>query len=181
MYLKLSNVLKVMDSKKYIWNLTRQYVWNLIHVLIRCYIFLLDKLIVILPNKIYIQSYDYRTIDLDYSIHEYWIKYNKKYYKVSTIDTIDTIDATKYLMYNKDKRNIINHCAILDRDGNYVKDITEMIRSFLQYDGLIKWIYILIHIDVNMSDKLLLCMNDLNMSEKILECGDLVNLSFNLK
>lgn len=155
------------------------FLWNLIQVLMKYYIILYDKLIMILPDKIYIQSYEYRTLELDYSIHEYWMKYNKKYYKVSTIDTKEVVKPI--ISIKKDKRNIINHCAILDRDGNYVKDITEIIRSFLQYDGLIKWIYILIHIDVNMSDKLLLCMNDLNMSEKILECGDLVNLSFNLK
>lgn len=157
----------------------KKYCCYLTQILIRCYIFLWDKLIVILPDKIYIQSYNYRTLDLDYSIHEYLKKHNKKYYKYSIIDADNILEPE--MCIKNDKRNIINHCAILDKDGNYVKDITQTIRSFIHYNGLIEWMYILIHIDVNMSDKLLLCMNDLNMNEKILECGRLVNLSFDLK
>ena len=143
------------------------------------YIILYDKLIIILPDTIYIQSYEYRTLELDYSIHEYWKKHNKKYYKISIIDAKDIVKPK--ISIKKDERNIINHCAILDKNGNYVKDITQSIRSFIHYNGLIEWIYILIHLDININDKLLLCMNDLNMNEKILEYDNLVQLSFDLK
>jgi hypothetical protein len=156
----------------------KKYFKYMVQILIRCYIFLWDKLIVILPDTIYIQSYDYRTLDLDYSIYEYLKKHDKKYYKCSIIDANNMIKPE--MCIKKDKRHIINHCAILDKDGNYIRDITHTIRSFMHYDGLIEWMYILIHIDVKMSDKLLLCMNDLNLNEKILECDNIVNLSFNL-
>lgn len=146
---------------------------------IKVYLYLLDTLIVILPQYIYSKTYVHRTLDLDYTVYEYWYKSNKKYYKFKGIEDnkYKFKDACK--IYHPNNMNLINHCCIIDNNGLYIRDITKEIRCFMYYRGLIEWKYILTHLDIDKKYKLELYMNDLNMTEKSYDVRDIYNEKFN--
>jgi hypothetical protein len=165
--------------------LTLTYKRNLYRLYIRCiivciklYLYLLDKLILILPTYIYSSVYKHRTQELDYCVHEYWYKYKNKYYKFRAIEDnrYSLNDACK--IYHPDNMNLINHACIIN-DDKYIRDITKELRYFMYYRGLIEWKYILVHLGIENENKIVLYMNDLDMSEKHCNINEIYNEKFN--
>jgi len=116
---------------------------------------------------------------MDYSVYEYWYKYNNKYYKFKAIEynLYNFNDACK--IYHPHNITLINHCCIMDTNDIYIKDITKEIRYFIYYRGLIEWKYILIHLGIDQEHKLIMHMNDLDMIEKSFNVREIYSKKFN--
>lgn len=146
---------------------------------IRIYLYLSSMIIRILPKYIYHKTFSHRTSQLDYSVYEYWGKYNNKYYKFRIIDDnhYDIKDA--FSLYNPNNMNLINYCGVIDDNGDHLMDITQEIRYFMYYKGLIEWKYILVHLGLENYKKLVVYMNDMDMTEKIIELDTVYEQKFN--
>jgi hypothetical protein len=112
-------------------------------------------------------------------VYEYWYKYNNKYYKFKVIEDnkYKLKDALK--IYNPSYINLINHCCIVNKDDEYIKDITDEIRYFMYYRGIIEWEYILTHLNIEYDKKIMMYMNDIDMSEKTYNISDIYKQKFN--
>jgi hypothetical protein len=75
--------------------------------------------------------------------------------------------------------NLINNCSVVNKDGEYIRDITQDIRCFMYYRGLIEWKYILVHLDVENDHSLVMYMNDIDMNERYLRINDIYHEKFN--
>lgn len=159
-----------------------RYIRYIRYVIIPCikvYLYAKDAIISILPTYIYIKTYNYKTIDLDYSIYEYWYKYNNKYYKFNAIEDNKYTFKNACKIYNPSYINLINHCCILSKDDEYIRDITNEIRYFMYYRGLIEWKYILTHLNIENDKNIMIYMNDLDLTEKKYKVSDIYNQKFN--
>lgn len=156
-----------------------RYVFQSVLKCIKMYLYLWDNIVNMLPMYIYNKTYNHRTSDLDYSVYEYWYKYNNKYYKFKGIedDIYKFNDACK--LYNPQNMKLINHCCVIDKNDKYIKDITDEIRKFMYYRGVIEWKYILVHLDINMNNKICFYMNDINMTEKYYDIVEIYDKKFN--
>lgn len=151
---------------------------------VKIYLYIRDKIIMILPKYIYMNVYthticDDNMIKLDYLVYKYLYKYNGKYYKVKTIedDKYNFSDAINiYTPYNM---RLINHCCIISNDDTYLMDITDDIRCFMYYKGVIEWKYILEHLNIENDNKIMIYMNDLDMTVKVYNICDIYNEKFN--
>lgn len=151
---------------------------NVILILIKQYLYIVDKICYILPTFIYIKSVDYRTLDTDFSIYEYWGKNNNRYNKFYTIEDNKYSSNDGFKIYNASNRMLINHCCVVNNDGVYIKDITNEIRKFMHYRGLIEWKYIIIHLNLTNDEKIIIYMNDIDMNEKIYDIIDIYDKKF---
>jgi hypothetical protein len=153
--------------------------YRLLIVCIQLYLYMSKKCIMILPKYIYSKTYNHITSNMDYSVYEYWYKYNNKYYKFKAIEDnlYNFNDACK--IYHPHNITLINHCCIMDTNDIYIKDITKEIRYFIYYRGLIEWKYILIHLGIDQEHKLIMHMNDLDMIEKSFNVREIYSKKFN--
>jgi hypothetical protein len=159
--------------------------YRLLVACIQLYLYISNKLIMILPKYIYSKTYNHNTSDMNYFVYEYWYKYNNKYYKFKAIEDnlYNFKDACK--IYHPYNMTLINHCCIMDDNNVYIRDITKEIRYFMYYRGLIEWKYILIHlgIDIDIEQekeyKLIMHMNDLDMMEKSFNVREIYSKKFN--
>jgi hypothetical protein len=152
---------------------------NIILVFIRCYLYISNVCIVLLPKYIYIKSYHHRTRDVDYSVYDYWIKSNNKFYKSKLIENNHCNIDDSFKIYHANNMNLINNCSVVNKDGEYIRDITQDIRCFMYYRGLIEWKYILVHLDVENDHSLVMYMNDIDMNERYLRINDIYHEKFN--
>lgn len=148
-------------------------------VFVQFYLYIYTKLIMILPKYIYSRTYNHNTTDMNYSVYEYWYKYDNKYYKFKAIE--DNVYNFKQAckIYSPHNMTLINHCCILDENGVYIRDITKEIRYFMYLRGLIEWKYVLIHLDITKEYNLVMHMNDLDMIEKSFNISEIYNQKFN--
>ena len=124
--------------------------------LVISFFFILKVVIItLLPKYLFIVSYNH----IQFKVHHYLHFYNNKVYSLKIIDDIP-FDETKI----NTNRNLINHCCITNCKGEYLKDITASVRTFMHYNKIIKWENILIHlnIDINTETNLLYVNNDLD-------------------
>lgn len=152
---------------------------NTVLTCISIYLYIVDKMIYLLPKYIYIKTYSYRTSELDYNIYEYLGKYNNKYYKFKVIEDnfYNSVDA--FDIYHPNNMNMINYCGVINENGDHIRDITKHIRYFMYYRGLIEWKYILVHLGLEYNHGIYICKNDIDMTEKILYINDIYNEKFN--
>lgn len=178
MYFITSSILFVL----LVFNYRREFyrlLFNVVLKFISMYLYISDKITILLPKYIHTTTYHHRTRDLDYSIYEYWCKYNNKYYKFKIVeDRVYSIENA-FKIFNPDNINMITYCGIVNTDGEHVRDITKDIRYFLYYRGLIEWRYILVHLGIENNHSIFVCMNDMEMTEKTLYINDIYNDKFN--
>lgn len=148
-------------------------------ILIRLYLSISDAIIKILPKYIYIKTYVHKTNDLDYSVYEYWGKYNNKYHRLRVVEDNKYNTETAFQEYTPHNMTLINYCAIANDKGNYIKDVTREIRCFMHYKGLIEWKYVLINLGIERDKQIIMYMNDMEMTEKIIDIDGLYNQKFN--
>lgn len=154
---------------------------NIILKFITIYLYIKNSIIKLLPIYIYQTRYTHKTINLDYEIYEYLKKYNSKYNKFKIIKIYDLKDHEKLIIDDiQNNTNLINYCGIIDEYNNEIMDITEQIRSFMHYNGLISWKYILIHLDIEhlFENRVIIYLNNIDMTEKIVNIKDIYEQKF---
>lgn len=155
--------------------------------------YFLVKLTMHLPSFIFIKAFQYHSninedgyYDLDFDITEYLCNLNQRFYKVRFINFDDKTEKmnnfTKNIEWNIENRNLISH-ASLQKNGEYIKDVTEELRSFFHYipsklecnqDFIFKlrqdniWKYIKCNIGFNDDLELLISLNDVKMTDLII-------------
>jgi hypothetical protein len=148
-------------------------------LIIRNYLYILEKFKVLIPRYICVKTSIHRNIELDYSVYDYWIKYNNKLYKMKVIEDNKYSIEDALMIYQPHTMNLVNNCGVLDKNGEYIIDITQEIRYFMYYRGLIEWKYILVHLNIEDKDSIVVYMNDIDLSEKYLRISDIYNEKFN--
>jgi len=139
------------------------------------YTYLLTKLIIYLPDFIYIKSFD--------NVTEYKCNFNQRFYNVRFITSKDKKDRmcnfTQHIKKRISDRNLIFHSSI-QKNGIFIRDVTEEIRSYFHYidnesdsskDFINKlthssiWSHIKLNIKIDDTQQLLISLNDLNMTD----------------
>lgn len=146
---------------------------------ISIYLYVWDKINFILPKYIYNKTYIHRTRDLNYSVYEYWGKHNNKYHKFKVIEDNFYSSEDAFNIFHPNNMNMITYCGIVNEDGDHIRDITKDIRYFMYYRGLIEWKYILVHLGLENSHSIFVCINDMDMTEKTIYISDIYNEKFN--
>lgn len=155
--------------------------------------YFLVKLTLYLPSFIFIKTFQYHSninedgyYDLDFDVTEYLCNLNQRFYKVRFMNFDDKTEKmnsfTKNIELNIENRNLISH-ASLQKNGEYIKDVTEELRSFFHYissksesnqDFIFKlrqddiWKYIKCNIGFNDDLELLISLNDVKMTDLII-------------
>lgn len=143
--------------------------------IVSMYISFLNFIMRILPKYIIVASYNHITTFEYFKIDKYiyYCNRNNKFYNLKIIDNFifdkDNIIKNKNLI----NRNLINHSCIISNNGEYMRDITEDIRMFIHYNKLIKWKYIIIHLNISNSI-LVLHLNNNNLDEIQFNTNDLI-------
>lgn len=153
------------------------------------YSYLAMKIMKFLPSFIFIKTFTYRSfvnnnIYNNFSITEYKCNFNQRFYMVRFINLDDKKDSMYNFTINIDKRiedrNLIFHSSI-QKNGEYIKDVTEELRSFFHYVPLTEnysskefiyklqssniWEYIKINIGLDEEHQLLVSLNDSNLTD----------------
>jgi len=160
------------------------------------YSYLKANLMKQLPLFIFIKTFTYRSFlnesvyEFDFDITEYKCNLNQRFYTVRFIDT-GNLDYKKDCMYNFienidkriEDRNLIFHSSI-QKDGEFIKDVTEELRSFFHYVPLEHncsskefiyklqssnvWKYIKINIGFDEEYQILVSLNDSNLTDLLI-------------
>lgn len=147
-------------------------------MMIRCYLYMVDNIMYLLPTFIFSKTHIHRTSSVDFSVHEYLYNYNGRFYTYKIVESID-YDVSDY--FNKidiDKRNCITHACVINHSGEYIRDITSDIRHFIHLMDIIEWKYILVHLGIENEKKLLINKNDEELSEIYLDIDELYHKKF---
>jgi hypothetical protein len=133
----------------------------------------------ILPEFIFIKIHTHNTIDIDFSVHEYYYNFKGRFYKVKMVET-NEYNINDYFQ-NIDVNHLydIHHACVLNKSGEYVKDITQDIRYFMHLRDVVEWKYILMHIGIENEEMVIIHKNDEDLSEKVLYVGEIYNQKFN--
>lgn len=167
-------------------------------LIIKCidfYSYLAMKIMKHLPSFIFIKTFTYKSFNedgvckLDFDITEYKCNFNQRFYMVRFIDLNDKKDCMYNFTRNINKRiedrNLIFHSSI-QKNGEFITDVTEEIRSFFHYintendiysseEFIYKlrssdvWKYIKINIGLNKEYQLLVSLNDSNLTDILIE------------
>lgn len=137
------------------------------------YFFFYNIILNFLPIYTLLKTYKHDT----FSVHKYRYIYNKKYYyfKFINFNKNYTDNVISDIDIDITNRNLINHCCILDINGDYIRDITQEIRMFIHLNKKIEWKYILIHLNVINYSNILININDDDLTEKQLYITNLLN------
>lgn len=162
-----------------IFNYRRKIYRYILLLLISCYLYVIGMCKIFFPKYICVKTSIHRTMDLDYSVYDYWIKYNNKFYKLKVIEDNNYGINNALMIYKPYNMNLINNCGILDKNREYVRDITQEIRYFMYYRGLIEWKYILVHLNIENEEFIVMYMNDIDMTNKYLSIKEIYNEKFN--
>lgn len=164
---------------------------------IDCYSYLAMKIMKHLPSFIFMKTFTYRSsvndqgyydLDLDFDITEYKCNFNQRFYMVRFVNLDDKKDRMYNFTRNIDKkiedRNLIFHSSI-QKNGEFIKDVTEKLRSFFHYINVENeisskefiyklrssnmWKYIKINIGLDEEHQLLISLNDSNLTDILIE------------
>lgn len=176
----------------------KKHVINTMYFLIiKCidfYSYIEMKIMKHLPSFIFIKTFTYKSFNedrickLDFDITEYKCNFNQRFYMVRFINIYDKKDSMYNFTRNINKRiedrNLIFHSSI-QKKGEYIRDVTEELRSFFHYiqfdekisskDFIYKlrssyvWKYIKINIGLDEEHQLLVSLNDSNLTDILIE------------
>jgi hypothetical protein len=177
----------------------KQMINMMYFILIKCidfYSYLAMKIMKHLPSFIFIKTFTYRSsvndqgsYDLDFGITEYKCNFNQRFYMVRFVNLYDKKDRMYNFTRNINKkiedRNLIFHSSI-QKNGEFIKDVTEELRSFFHYintenemsskEFIYKlrsndvWKYIRINIGLDKEKyQLLVSLNDSNLTDILIE------------
>jgi hypothetical protein len=159
------------------------------------YSYLAMKIMKHLPSFIFMKTYSYRSsvndkgyYDLNFDITEYKCNFNQRFYMVRFVNLDDKKDSMYNFTRNIDKkiedRNLIFHSSI-QKNGEFIKDVTEELRSFFHYinaenncsskEFIYKllssniWEYIRINIGLDKEYQLLVSLNDSTLTDILIE------------
>lgn len=178
-------------NKKIIKKLLVNITYSLLIQTINVYNYLKTIIITLCFSRlISLQTFTYRSSinNLDFDITEYLCSFNQRFYKVRFVDLNDKqihMDNFSINIKSKiDDRNLIFHSSI-QKDGMFIKDVTEDLRSFFHYinsDGNCSskeyiyklrnsnlWKYIRLNIGLDDNYELLVCLNDILMTDIIIK------------
>ena len=151
-----------------IYSLIYSLLYSLVYIMSTCK----RMLYLLLPDVIFIKEHCH----FNFTVKEYlYIKNNKNYRKkfINEVDIDIDVDI--------DKRRI-THCGMLDKNEEYIRDLTEDIRMFMHYhcNDKIKWEYILIHlgIDIKKEGYIIINLNDNDLTEKCLNITQIYDKPF---
>lgn len=128
----------------------------------------------ILPTYIYIKSINYK----NFVLYEYVYNNKKKTYVFNHIELkqIKCNRKRQILLDENDiiVRDLINHCCVLNKNDEYMRDITYEIKKFMHLNNKIMWSQILLHLSIYNENIILFNMNDDDLSEIRFNVNELI-------
>lgn len=146
--------------------------------ILKFYVYMLNLMSSVLPTFIFIKMQIHRSMDTDFTVHEYYYNFNGRFHKFKLIESKD-YDINDYFdSINVEKLYDINHVCILNKNGEYTMDITKDIRHFIHLRKIIEWKYILIHLGIEDEELVVVHRNDEELSESVLHIKSIYNEKF---
>jgi len=179
----------MMYYKKYI---VVNFMYIFVIKCINVYTYLTVKIMKYLPSLIYTKTFTYKSnlnnkcCEIDFDISEYKCNLNGRFYKVRFLDNDNKkekmYDFIKNIKSKIEEHNLITHACLINKE-NYVKDITDELRSFFHYIPLNNMssedfinklkehdIFQYIKTNIEMNDNnILVCLNDNNLTDILIK------------
>lgn len=143
------------------------------------YVYILNKVSCVLPTFIFIKMHTHQTIDTDFSVHEYYYNFKGRFHRFKMVESPEYNINDYFGNIDLNSLYDIHHACVLNRNGEYVKDITKDIRYFMHLRNIVEWKYILVHIGIENEEVMVIHKNDEDLSEKLLHIGEIYNEIFN--
>lgn len=151
---------------------------NVLLFILKFYVYILNLVSSVLPTFIFIQLQIHRSMDTDFTVHEYYYNSKGRFHKFKLVES-EEYDINDYFdNINVEKLYDINHVCVLNTDGEYTMDITKDIRHFIHLRKIIEWKYILVHLGIENEELIVVHRNDEDLSELVLNIKNIYNEKF---
>lgn len=146
--------------------------------ILKCYVYMLNLVSSVLPTFIFIKMQIHRSMDTDFTVHEYYYNAKGRFHKFKMIESKDYNINHYFDNINIEKLYDINHVCVVNKSGEYIMDITKDIREFIHLRKIIEWKYILVHLGIEHEESIVVHRNDEDLSESILNINNIYNEKF---